>query len=237
MPVTTPGIYEAALVGEDLGTMYSILGHALQNLGGLCQCYGLSRIVLQRDIPGAFVECGVAAGAQLAVMAKAMLREGKPRKIHAFDSFDGIPHAGPKDDQQAGLADFLMDRNLPLRDRLVTTNVARVPLSECEKLWKQWGWNKDIEVEWHQGWFQDTMPTANVGQIAFLRLDGDLYESTEVCLRYLYDSVAPGGLVFIDDYGLGGCFKATHEFRESRGITSLLMQDVEGNSGAAYWFK
>ena len=37
--------------------------------------------------------------------------------------------------------------------------------------------------------------------IAILRIDGDWYESTKVCIEQLYDNVIRGGYVIIDDYG------------------------------------
>ena len=37
-------------------------------------------------------------------------------------------------------------------------------------------------------------------EIAVLRLDGDWYDSTRVCLENLYPYVAPGGIVIVDDY-------------------------------------
>ena len=40
--------------------------------------------------------------------------------------------------------------------------------------------------------------------IAFLRLDGDLYRSTKVCLDHLLPLVSPGGWVIGDDFGLTG---------------------------------
>ena len=67
----------------------------------------------------------------------------------------------------------------------------------------------------HVGWFQQTVPQAakEIREIALLRLDGDLYESTVVCLENLYDAVVPGGFIIIDDYGyLEGCRRAVNEF-------------------------
>ena len=50
-----------------------------------------------------------------------------------------------------------------------------------------------------------------------LRLDGDWYESTRVCLEHLHDLVVPGGFVIIDDYGYWeGCRRAVDEFLASR---------------------
>ena len=46
-----------------------------------------------------------------------------------------------------------------------------------------------------------------------LRLDGDWYESTRVCLENLYPHVAPGGIVIVDDYyNWDGCARAVNEF-------------------------
>jgi len=52
-----------------------------------------------------------------------------------------------------------------------------------------------------------------MGPIALLRLDGDWYESTKICLDGLYNHVVPGGVVVIDDYGhWEGCRRAVDEF-------------------------
>lgn len=75
------------------------------------------------------------------------------------------------------------------------------------------------KVFYHKGWFQNTVPAdkQNIKSIAILRLDGDWYDSTKVCIENLYDKVVPGGFVIFDDYGLyEGCKKAVDEFFESR---------------------
>jgi O-methyltransferase len=74
------------------------------------------------------------------------------------------------------------------------------------------------------GWFQETLPKARnlIGEISLLRLDGDLYESTLVCLRNLYPSVVRGGFVIIDDYGLKGCRMACEFYFEEIGINPYL---------------
>jgi O-methyltransferase len=70
-----------------------------------------------------------------------------------------------------------------------------------------------------KGWFQNTLPRykRQIGSIAILRIDGDWYESTKVCLEQLYDNVVKGGYVIIDDYGYyPGCKKAVDEFVTGR---------------------
>jgi len=74
-----------------------------------------------------------------------------------------------------------------------------------------------------RGWFNASLPPQGLRRIGFLRLDGDLYESTRDALRALYPLVVPGGAVYIDDYGsYGGCRVAVDEYRASEGITAPL---------------
>ena len=56
-----------------------------------------------------------------------------------------------------------------------------------------------------------------MGPIAILRLDGDWYESTKVCLEHLFDLVVDGGFVIVDDYGAyEGCRTAVDEYLAGR---------------------
>src|ERR1700690_3931702 len=70
--------------------------------------YGLARLALQRGVHGDFVECGVYAGASCALMAHALMdhniKSGREnwgnehgRRVHLFDSFNGIPVPGEYD--------------------------------------------------------------------------------------------------------------------------------------------
>jgi hypothetical protein len=59
--------------------------------------------------------------------------------------------------------------------------------------------------------FTCDVPPPPIESVALLRLDGDLYESTKVCMQYLYPLVSKGGYVICDDYDLHGCRYAVHE--------------------------
>jgi hypothetical protein len=87
-------------------------------------------------------------------------------------------------------------------------------------------------VQFKKGWFQHTLPAASstMEPIALLRIDGDWYASTKVCLEHLYDRVTPGGYVVIDDYGyFPGCRRAVDEFLQEQGITvTIHWIDAEG---------
>jgi len=171
--------------------------------------YDATTKVLGEGIPGALVECGVFAGAQVAVMAQAAIDHGETeRQVHLFDSFEGIPEAGPQDDEQPGIGPI--DKSLR-HGRMVSSGVAVCSLQSVQRNMETFGIPGEMLV-WHKGWFQDTVPEWRDDPIALLRLDGDLYESTLVCLEHLYPSLSPGGVLIVDDYTLGGCFKAVLDY-------------------------
>jgi O-methyltransferase len=58
-----------------------------------------------------------------------------------------------------------------------------------------------------------------------LRLDGDWYASTKICLDHLYDKVLKGGFIIVDDYGAyEGCKKAVDEFLARRALDVRLQK-------------
>lgn len=181
---------------------------------------------------GCFVECGCAAGAQIIAM-----RYGAPDKlIHAFDSFEGIPLPSNKDDQMPGIKYFSEEERLllpnPGEQLLETTGMTSVSVEDFKKHLIDSGAGLD-NLEIHQGWFEETMPKNEVGEIALLRLDGDLYNSTFVCLKHLFPKVIKGGCVIIDDWGLAGSKLACIEYFDFIGY------DPEWKfvSNIAYFFK
>ncbi len=152
--------------------------------------------VIRRGIPGDMVECGVFAGAQCAVMAKAILLAGDKRRVHLFDSFAGMPQCGPEDHE------FIRSNKRP--------GEACQTIEDVKRNMAEWQIPDEMLV-YHKGWFADTVPNSETGPIALLRLDGDLYESTKVCMTHLYPRVSMGGWVIVDDYHLSGCEKAVRE--------------------------
>jgi hypothetical protein len=93
----------------------------------------------------------------------------------------------------------------------------------------------DQQVKFIQGWFHDTLPSAPVDQLALLRVDGDLYESTMDVLKHLYPKVMPGGFVIIDDYqDIAACRHAVDDYRDKNDILDPIMKiDWSG----VYWRK
>jgi O-methyltransferase len=165
------------------------------------------------QIEGAVVECGVWKGGAVGLSALAHLASGGPprRHLHLFDSFEGLPepNADVDGEEAVRLGKGGGTGQLRTTNQLVAESSIVRTLLETSI-----GYPKEL-IHYHEGWFQETLPrdTEGLGGIALLRLDGDWYESTTVCLEYLYPKVVKHGVVVVDDYGhFEGCRRAVDEF-------------------------
>lgn len=199
---------------------------AYTTINGLKHGYICAREVSENKIPGVIVECGVANGVQVAMMAMAFRDAGDERDFHLFDSFQGIPLAGRHDADQPGIGLPSHDVFAPIEERLVSSGVSSCSRPDVGRNLNRWC--PDQRYHFHEGWFQHILPALyDFPAIALLRLDGDLYESTRVCLEHLYPRVVDRGLVVIDDYGLPGCRKAVDEYLEIHDLSPRIqIQDV-----------
>jgi hypothetical protein len=191
-------------------------------------------------VAGAFVECGTWKGGAVALMALANLRYGAERRtLHLFDSFQGLPEPRADVDGEKAVRLVRGPENAQGRLRVAWDYQERGgPGSASGTSVLLQGLGYDLtRVRFHAGWFQDTVPRAaqEVGPIALLRLDGDWYESTIICLRELYPQVVPGGFVIVDDYGCyEGCRRAVEEHLAAlapRPFLHVVNEDVR------YWIK
>lgn len=159
----------------------------------------------QNDIPGDYVELGTWKGGCLALMAMANMRYGKrPRQIHGFDSFQGMPPRDPERDNDHHVTE------LPPGALTASQDDVRRILGLTGYPTKS--------VRLHQGWFCDTVPNTPIKDIAILRIDGDFYEAYKTGLTHLFDRVVPGGFVIFDDWLFNGCRQAVAEFFAARKI-------------------
>ncbi|HTA29595.1 MAG TPA: TylF/MycF/NovP-related O-methyltransferase [Candidatus Cybelea sp.] len=158
-----------------------------------------------RDLPGCVVECGVWRGGMSAGIGKVM---GPQRDYFLFDSFEGLPPAKEIDGKAA--MDWQSDKDSPsyYENCAAGTEFAEKAMALAGI--------KSFHLK--KGWFDKTLPGFKPPMpIALLRLDGDWYDSTMVCLSHLFDFVTPGGLIVLDDYYTwDGCSRALHDFLSRR---------------------
>lgn len=178
--------------------------------------------ILEQNIPGDFMECGVWQGGASIFMRGILSAYGdKERKVWLADSFEGLPAPEMKEDEGL-IATKNEAPGLAVSLEVVKQNFAKYSLL-------------DEQVRFIKGWFKDTLPNAPVRQISLLRLDGDLFESTMTALNSLYHKVSAGGFIIIDDYGaLKQCRAAVDQFREKNNITTP-MHTIDWTG--VYWKK
>lgn len=211
---------------------------AYSNEDTIQNTHDLALRAVRNNIEGDFVECGVAAGAQIGVMGYICQATGSNKKIYAYDSYRGIPLAGPNDTDQPGVGPLDPNRPVPgdLRELLKSSGVTSHSL-ESVKYNIGTRWRLDMSrYHFIEGWFQDTLPFNNIDKISLLRLDGDLYESTKVCLEYLHPKVQKGGFVIVDDYALAGARKALHEYWDEHKLNYELIP-VRPQDKEVHWYQ
>lgn len=163
-------------------------------------------------VEGDFLEAGVCQGGAAIFMRALQVAHGEAhRRTWVVDSFRGLPPSDKEEDRRYGLdLDEAREPWLACSEARVRDHFARYDLL-------------DGQVEFVAGWIAESLPKAPIGPLALLRLDLDLYSSTQECLDLLYDKVSPGGYVIVDDYvWLDCCRDSVDDFRTRRGIEEPL---------------
>jgi hypothetical protein len=188
--------------------------------------------VIRSGIPGVLVECGVwRGGASLAMLRAQQAACGKvERRVYMLDSFEGLPPVTGRDGPLAAR----WQQGADPANYLDNCRASREAL-ECAL--RERGFSpEDFRIV--PGWFAQTLPPLAkelaAARIALLRLDGDWYESTLVCLEQLVPLVSEGGVVIVDDYyAWDGCARAVHDYL-SRHDLAYRIRSLPGWQGA--WF-
>ncbi len=168
-----------------------------------------------RHIPGCVVECGVWRGGMIAGIASLL---GNERDYYLLDSFEGLPPAQDIDGEAA--LSWQKDTN--------SSNYFNNCTAEPEFAENAMRLAKVSSFHLIKGWFDQTLPNFISSPIALLRLDADWYDSTTICLESLFDQVAVGGLIILDDYyAWDGCSRALHDFLSRHSATERI-QNLEG---------
>jgi hypothetical protein len=178
---------------------YTLL--SLEPLNTLKMCM---EAVERENILGDFIEAGIWKGGAVILM-RAFLNayQNSTRLVWGADSFEGFPDSKHSD------SNILNNHIYPWV--VVGQNQVEKNISRFELL--------DKQVCLVKGFFKDSLPTIPIKEIAVLRVDGDMYDSTLDILENLYPKVSIGGYVIIDDFGaFHGCDEAVIEYRKKHNI-------------------
>ena len=182
------------------------------------------RYIMQANIPGDFLECGVWRGGSMMMVALTLLALGRTdRRLLLFDTFEGLP----KPDEALDV-DVWGNRGIdgwrPHRKTDQSSDWAYASLEEVRANMESTGYPMG-NVYFVKGMVEDTLPTKAPDTIAMLRLDTDWYSSTRHELEQLYPRLSRNGILILDDYGhFQGARRATDEYFKSIDLAPLLVR-------------
>lgn len=213
--------FDLRLRGE--GMDWPVVAHTMIGIKRLDALHYCVEDVLDRGVPGDFIETGVWRGGACIFMRGVLKARGvTDRVVWVADSFAGLPPPDVERYPQDAGQDFSHRKELA------------IPLEEVQENFRRYGL-LDEQVRFLKGWFRDTLPSAPVTRLAVLRLDGDLYESTIDALTHLYPRLEKGGYAIIDDYGsVEACKQATDDYRAAHDIEEPI---IAIDSSGAMWRK
>ena len=154
--------------------------------------------VVENNIPGDFIECGVWKGGNTMMVALTLMKlKITDRRIFLYDTFEGMSAPTEKDisykDEDAKV-EWSESQKGDHNEWCYSS------LEEVKQNLYSTGYPKDNLV-FVKGKVEDTIPGTIPNEIAILRLDTDWFESTYHELNHLYPLLIKGGFLIIDDYG------------------------------------
>jgi hypothetical protein len=172
--------------------------------------------VVERDIPGAFVECGVWRGGSVLVMIRTLQDLGvDDRDFYLYDTYEQMTAPSEADTSRFDDPALQTWQAAQAEGRTawdVYFNPDLFSLEGVKDLMRSTGYPVE-RIHFVVGRVEDTLPAHAPERIALLRLDTDWYESTKHELEQLYPRVSDGGVLIVDDYGhWDGCRRAVDEY-------------------------
>lgn len=178
--------------------------------GKLEVVHDAARHVEQDNVPGIFLEAGVAMGGSAIIIAKTKKRE---RELRLYDVFEMLPPPSANDDPKshAVYQDFLDGRVSGAVDRNYVAHATDLLAFTRENMARMGVDPEQDNVRFVKGLYEDTLKVDV--PVAFAHIDCDWYDSVKLCIDRLAGQVSPKGIMLFDDYNsFQGCRKAVDEW-------------------------
>lgn len=185
------------------------------------------RYIVEHNVPGDIVECGVWRGGSMQAVARELVRLGvTDRDLHLFDTFEGMSAPTDADVRWDGkTASELLEANDMSRNIW-----AAASLEDVQAGFEPIPYPSE-KIHYIKGKVEDTVPAQVPETISILRLDTDWYESSLHELDHMYDRLVPGGVLLLDDYGYWeGQRRATDEWLARTKEPLLLLRMGQGRA-------
>ncbi len=183
------------------------------------------KYVVEHEIPGDIVECGVWRGGSMMTVAKVLANlQCYDRHLYLYDTFEGMVPPEEVDVMYSGdkAADLLEKADINDGSSIW----CRVSLDEVKKNVYSIGYNQE-NIHFIKGRVEDTIPQMAPEVISILRLDTDWYRSTLHELTHLFPRLSRGGVIHIDDYGCWQGARLAADEYFSKNQTAMLLNRID----------
>jgi hypothetical protein len=196
--------------------------------------------ILENNIEGAIVECGVEHGDFEYTWINRLQEKSAVYDIYLFDTFAGLTEPGEHDYSCDDAYLWVInqeDMYNTWKSKIIddkTNGMCYVPLEQVKNRLNSTGYPQE-RLHYVIGDVMETLKDdANIpDKIAVLRLDTDWYNTSKYELERMYEKVVPGGVIIFDDYYQWyGQRLATDEFFESIGIKYDFVNIGNGKTAA-----
>lgn len=152
----------------------------------------------QSVLEGDMAEVGIYQGGS----AKLICEAKGNRKLHLFDTFEGLPDVSE------------IDKNFEDIDFLHTKDINNTTIESVQKYLEKYD-----NVFFYKGKFPDTAEPIKDLVFSFVHLDADLYESTLNGLKFFYPRLLKGGIIISHDYvTIKGVRKAFEDYFSDKSV-------------------
>jgi hypothetical protein len=182
--------------------------------------------IVEGTVQGDIVEFGCMTGRTANVMAAAMASWKADKKIHLFDSFEGLPPATHEVDRSSD----------HVKDGTWAPGTCK-GLSPAALKKKCMNYLPAEKILIYEGWFSANMSKIPSGtKFALVHVDCDLYQSTMDCLDYLFKEkmISPGAILLFDDWYCSHSSNAHGERKAWSELVSKYAIEAE-NCGPYSW--
>lgn len=182
--------------------------------------------VVEREVPGALMECGVWRGGSVVAMILTLQRLGvSDRELYLCDTFSGMTEPSELDTSPFDVPAAQTFKAAAAEGKRAWEPVfgdEAFNVGQVRSLVESTGYPLE-RINLVVGPVEETLPAAAPKTLALLRLDTDWYASTKHEMDHLYPRLSPGGVLLIDDYGhWEGARKAVEDHFKERGSRPLL---------------
>jgi hypothetical protein len=166
-----------------------------------------------RELPGAFVECGVNTGILSLTVCEYIDFNATGKDFFLFDTYAGIPES-----------------QMSEVERPVSVGKNRERYEECYEVARR-NFAPYPRARLVRGLVPDTLPGAGIDRVCYLSIDMNIVYPEVAALEFFWEKLVPGAAIILDDYGWKSHHlqKAAHdEFAASKGVPVLLLPTGQG---------